>query len=90
MTSAQRDKWLKVMTTELMSSEESEDDSIVVRPLPWRSKYVTNMFEKIDGYCSRKKSSQAKRQMKARKIGETSSRPKPFNLEIPDWALTDV
>ena len=36
MTSAQRDKWLKVMTTELMSSEESEDDSIVVRPLPWR------------------------------------------------------
>ena len=34
MTSAQRDKWLKVMTTELMSSEESEDDSIIVHPLP--------------------------------------------------------
>lgn len=48
MTNAQQEKWLKVVTTELMSSEESEGDDIVVHPLPWRSKYVTNMFEKID------------------------------------------
>ena len=50
MTNAQQEKWLKVVTTELMSSEESEGDDIVVHPLPWRSKYVTNMFEKIDAY----------------------------------------
>ena len=61
MRNAQQGKWLKVVPTELMSSEESVGDGIVVDPLPWHSKYVTNMFEKIDAYCIRKKSSQAKR-----------------------------
>ena len=88
MTNAQQEKWLKVVTTELMSTEESEADGIVVHPLPWRSKYVTNMFEKIDTYCIRKKSSHAKRQTKFRKIGSPSSRPQPNNQGIPDWALS--
>ena len=85
-----REKWLKVMTAELMSSEESDGDTIVVHPLPWHSKYVTNMFEKIDGYCCRKKSSQAKRQMKARTSGRSSVRPQPHAPEIPDWAITST
>ena len=88
MTNAQQEKWLKVVNTELMSSEESEGDDIVVHPLPWRSKYVTNMFEKIDAYCIRKKSSQARRQTKFRKIGSPSSRPQPNDQGIPDWALS--
>ena len=33
----QRTKWLAIITNELMSSEESdEDDAIVVHPLLWR------------------------------------------------------
>ena len=87
MTSAQRDKWLKVITADLMSSEESEDDTIVVHPLPWRSSYVTSMFEKIDAYCARRKSGQAKRQTKTRRIGRSSSRPRPSDNDVPDWAL---
>ena len=64
MTNVQQEKWLKVVTTKLMSSEESEGDDIVVHPLLWCSKYVTYMFEKIDAYCTciRRKSNQAKRQ----------------------------
>ena len=88
MTSEQQEKWLKVVTTELMSSEESEGDDIVVHPLLWRSKYVNNMFGKIDAYCTRKKSSQAKRQTKCRKSGPPSSRPQPSDPDIPDWALS--
>ena len=70
-----------------MSPEESDDDSIVVHPLPWCSKYVINMFEKMDGYCCRRKSSQAKRQMKARTTGGSSVRPPPHTPDIPDWAI---
>ena len=32
-----REKWNKVLSAEFMSSEDSEDETIVVRPLPWRS-----------------------------------------------------
>ena len=57
---------------------------VVVHPLLWYSKYVTNVFEKIDAYCTRTKSSQAKRQTKSRKIGPPSSQPKLNDQEIPD------
>ena len=90
MSDAQQEKWLKVMKTELMSSEDSDGDSIVVHPLPWRSKYVTNMFEKIDGYCCRRKSIQAKRQMKARITGGSSVRPTPHTPDTPDWAINNT
>ena len=30
-------KWNKVLSAEFMSSEDSEDETIVVRPLSWRS-----------------------------------------------------
>ena len=73
LTDEQRSKWLKVMTNDFMSSEESgDDDSIVVRPIPWRSKYVNQMFSKIDKYCNHKKSPHALRQMKTRSIGSPS------------------
>ena len=63
-----------------MSSEESdEDDSIIIHPLPWRSEYVNKMFKKIDDYSYARKSSQAKRQLKPRKIGLPSSRAYPMN-----------
>ena len=37
------------MVSELISSEESdENDSIIVRPLPWRAPKVTDFFKKLD------------------------------------------
>ena len=69
-----------------MSSEESgDDDCMVVHPLPWRSEYVKKMFLKIDTYVMNKKSSQAKRQMKHRKVGAISDRAQPG--DAPDWAI---
>ena len=74
------------MKREYMSSEESgDDDFIVLHQLPWRSDCVTKMFSKIDAYVISKKSSQAKRQMKHRRLGAPSTRPKP--QDAPDWAV---
>lgn len=85
LTEEQRKKWLTIITNDYMSSEDSgDDDTIEVRPLPWRSSYVNAMFTKIDAYCNHKKSSQARRQMKGRVVGSPSSRPKP--VDYPEWA----
>ena len=70
-----------------MSSEESgEDDTITVLPIPWRSDYVSKMFNKIDSFIVSKKSSQARRQMKERKIGTPSNRTPPGS-DAPEWAI---
>ncbi len=66
-----------------LSSEESDsesEDTIVVRPLPWRSHYVTLMFERIDKFQAAKQSPQSRRQTKPRKEGPFSTRAFP----IPD------
>ena len=87
LTPDQREKWLSIAKNEYMSSEESGDeDYIVVHPLPWKSEYVNKMFEKIDAYVKSKKSLQARRQMKNRRIGCPSSRLRPIN-GVPEWAL---
>ena len=46
-------KWEKVLTSELISSDESEVDNddkavLVVKKLAWRSDRVTNFFAKLD------------------------------------------
>jgi len=80
----QKDKWLSIITNDMMSSEESgPDDSIIVHPLPWRSQHVDNMFEKVDRYNDGKRSPQARRQMKRRILGDLSSREAP---QLPKWA----
>ena len=59
----QKDKWRKVLVADTMSSEESDgadDDSIVVKPLPWRSSKVTDFFQNLDTLGSEGKTSQAK------------------------------
>lgn len=87
LTEEQREKWLKVMTNDFMSSEESgEEDSINIRRLPWRSQYVDSMFKKIDSYSKAKKSSQAKRQLKVRRVShDPSARLAPVGA--PEWSL---
>ena len=76
------------MKNEFMSSDESgsDDDTYVIRPLPWRTKYVNTMFERIDKYYATKKSSQARRQMKKRVVGLPSTRPMPTG-DVPEWAV---
>ena len=49
-------------------------------------KYVNKMFNKIDLFIANKKSSQAKRQMKQRKLGAISERARPAG-DAPDWAV---
>ena len=48
-----REKWKKVLVTQLMSSDESDSEEnqpvFVVKELPWRSDKVTAFFEKLDG-----------------------------------------
>ena len=81
-------KWLKVLTAEMMSSDESEDDKLIVRPLPWRSGKVLHFFQALDEHVQlhAEKSSPGKRQMKERIVGEPSFHPKP-GTGVPSWAL---
>ena len=48
-------KTMKLMKNELMSSEDSDDNNTVnVKPLPWRLEYVDKIFH-IDKYTSANK-----------------------------------
>ena len=76
------------MKNEFMSSEESgSDDGIMTHSIPWRSEYVTRMFIRIDAYNKERKSPQAIRQMKKRRAGSDSTRPRPIS-DFPDWAVS--
>ena len=84
LTEQARDKWLKVMVNEMMSSEESGDeDKVVVHPLQWRTDYVNKIFHKIDSYSITRKSAQARRQMKERANGLLSTCVAPSSM--PSW-----
>ena len=80
-----RVKWEKLLTSELISSDESEIDDdkamVVVKELVWRSDRVTNFFAKLDNTHEDCKSEQAKRQTKPRiRNGTTSARVAPAHL----------
>ena len=53
---------------EFLSSEESDGEDIIVHPIPWRSKVVNNMFNKIDARLKQNQSGQAKRQKRYAKV----------------------
>ena len=75
------------MTVDMMSSEESDpenDNSMVVKPLPWRSALVEEFFESLDSQIKSCRSSQSVRQSKPRVQGEPSTRLQPS--DIPKWA----
>lgn len=83
-----KDKWGQCLVSDLISSEESDDenDTISVKPLPWRSPKVTDFFKKLDVIIDEEKTSQAKRQRKGRVLSSLeSSRPKPVG-GVPKWA----
>lgn len=78
------------MSLEFMSSDDSETDEgkevLVLRPLPWESTKVKEFKSGLDKASLDKKSPLAKRQMKERKVGVPSSRPKPTG-SVPAWVF---
>ena len=84
----EKEKWRNVLVPELMSSDDSDGDSIVVQNHPWRSSTLDNFFYKFDEQLLSNMSSQATRQMKKRILdGAESSRPKPV-VSLPVWKFT--
>lgn len=49
---SEKEEWLKIMTVDIMSSEESDvdgdEDVIVIHPLPWLSDKVAHFKETLD------------------------------------------
>ena len=87
---ADKKKWEKVLTPEIVSSDKSDIDEegksiFSVKELVWRNDRVTNSFIKLDDSTEKRKSDQAVRQSKPRVRGrKVSSRPNPINA--PSWA----
>ena len=79
--------WEKVMTIEMMSSEESGNDGEYIHPLPFRSAKVDRFFSMLDDKIKETKSPQARRQMKKRVMGDISARGVPDGHYFPKWAL---
>ena len=85
-------KWKSVLIKEFMSSEESESDDesspLVKRTIPWRSSKVSNFFTELDKHSDSYKSTQSRRQTRARALSDVASaRPLPAG-KFPDWALS--
>ena len=80
------------MTMEFMSSDKSyvEDDQEILlsKPLPWQSATVAHFKQSLDTAAAKKKSPVARRQMKPRRAGAPSSRPKPFG-DFPAWVFKE-
>ena len=75
-----------MLINDCMSSEESEEENtVIVRPLPWRAELVNTFFATLDQKMMEERSAQARRQLKSRVIGEPSTRPTCESL--PSWAL---
>lgn len=70
----------------MMSSEESEGETIQVKELPWRSAAVDQFFQALDEEATKMQSAQAKRQTKKRVLCGTSTRPRP-SKKLPTWAM---
>jgi len=92
-TTSEKDKakWAKVMTSDMMSSEESDshdEDLIIVKPLQWRHDRVGLFFHRLDQAGGESKTTQAKWQRKRRTHASVpSQRPKPTTC--PSWAFAE-
>jgi len=85
-----RKKWEKVLTHDMISSDESDADDngkaiFSVKELLWRNERVTSFFTKLDDSMEKRKSDQAVRQSKPRVRGnKVSNRDPPEHA--PSWA----
>ena len=72
------------------SGEDDGEDVIVVHPLPWISADMIAFKRKLDEQIKKERSPQARRQMKRRVIGPSSTRPCPEEVDVPAWALKQL
>lgn len=82
MNEREKNKWAKCLVVDLISSDESDGETIVVKNLPWRSSVVNDFFDSLDNEAYSRKSEQAKRQMKKTLCGDLSDRPVPTNNSV--------
>ncbi len=82
-------QWMSIMKLEIMSSDESgmddEEEVIIVHALPSLSEAVKDLKSLLDQRIVAAKTPQAKRQMKRRMTGISSSRSP--SEDLPTWAL---
>ena len=86
-----KEKWCKIMTVEMMSSEDSDqgDESIIVHPLKWRSDKVTCFLHSLDNKAYEEKSPQAKRQTKKRVVSTIFSERAVPTGKYASWAVVN-
>ena len=88
MSDKEKEKWEKVFIPQMVSSEESDEsdeETIVIKPLQWRAERVDSMFHALDSQVAHNKTSQAKRQRKNRVISSVYSTRAPPS--VPKWAI---
>lgn len=81
---SEKQKWRTVLVADVMSSEDSdpESDTLVVKPLPWHSSRLDEMFLDMDRATAMRKSATALWQRRQRIV---STRTVPDNL--PRWTI---
>lgn len=94
MAEREKEKWIKVFVSEMISSEDSDSGSnsdteqvLIVKPLPWRAERVAKMFRDLDGKISGEKTAQAQRQRRKRILGTNASSRSPPS-DVPLWHST--
>ena len=70
-----------------MSSEESENDDMIVKPLEWQSGIVNGFLLKLDEKALELKSPQTKRQRKTRMMSKEYPQ-REIPKHAPSWAIT--
>lgn len=94
MSEKDKKRWAVVLVQDFMSSEESDDETrntLIKRPIPWRSHKVDVFFNNLDLHIEGSKSEQSKRQAKERALtGEQSERPRPKEASYPRWAFSST
>ena len=82
-------QWKSILTMDLVSSDESDEENgeevLIAHPLPWLSETVAHFKMSLDQQIANSKSPQARRQMKKRLIGGSSTRGALDDL--PSWAV---
>ena len=94
LTEKEKKIWEAVMSTEMMSSEESDAGSnsdnesssaLCKRPLPWRNEKVSSFFKSLDHKVTKGQSKRSQQITQNRTAVVVSQRPKPAGF--PDWVF---
>lgn len=54
LSGKEKEKWSKILVNEMMSSEESDEETIFIKELPWRSSKVDSFFHALDEEAMKK------------------------------------